>query len=208
MDDEQNKRFTWDKGVYEARSKERLSKSLAEMKDNKFGRTGNLSAPANPRREWLKARDHDLAIEERAGRTQVANMGLPAAQQAGFYCKVCDCVVKDSANYLDHVNGKKHQRKLGMSMRVERVSVDRVRQKFEDLKRKREEESTAKSGDFEAKLQEKHDEFERQEKERKELKKQRRKEKEQLQQDLASGDLGADSAALRALGLPTNFNGR
>lgn len=52
-------------------------------------------------------------------------------------------------------------------MRVERVSVDRVRQKFEDLKRKREEESTAKSGDFEAKLQEKHDEFERQEKERK-----------------------------------------
>ncbi len=45
--------------------------------------TGQLAAPANPTREWLKARDYTLNLEERAGRTQVANMGLPAAQQAG-----------------------------------------------------------------------------------------------------------------------------
>jgi U4/U6.U5 tri-snRNP component SNU23 len=35
-------------------------------------------------------------------------------------------MVKDSANFLDHINGKKHQRALGMSMRVERATLDQV----------------------------------------------------------------------------------
>ncbi|THG10320.1 hypothetical protein TEA_000126 [Camellia sinensis var. sinensis] len=39
---------------------------------------------------------------------------------------VWECVVKDSANYLDHINGKKHQRALGMSMRVEQASLEQV----------------------------------------------------------------------------------
>eukprot|EP00668_Euglena_longa_P029337 GGOE01036683.1.p1 GENE.GGOE01036683.1~~GGOE01036683.1.p1 ORF type:complete len:209 (+),score=70.65 GGOE01036683.1:79-705(+) len=208
MNDEANKRFSWDKAEYEVKAKERLAKTLEELKSNKFGRTGRLPPPANPKRDWLKGRDYDLNIEDKAGRTQVANMGLPAAQQAGFYCKTCDCVVKDSQNYLDHINGKKHQRNLGMSMRVERVTVDQVRRKFADLKRRREEEAAAKAGDFEAKLQEKHDEFERQERERRELKKQRRKEKERLDQAVASGEFDPDSAALQAMGLPTGFGGR
>ena len=46
--------------------------------------------------------------------------------QAGYYCSVCDCILRDSASYLDHINGKYHNRALGMSMRVERSTADQV----------------------------------------------------------------------------------
>ncbi|KAL4582585.1 hypothetical protein LXL04_007139 [Taraxacum kok-saghyz] len=38
---------------------------------------------------------------------------------------------------MDHINGKKHQRALGMSMRVERASLEQVQQRFENLKKRK-----------------------------------------------------------------------
>lgn len=40
MNDDANKRFTWDKAEYEVKAKERLTKTLEDLKANKFGRTG------------------------------------------------------------------------------------------------------------------------------------------------------------------------
>ena len=40
---------------------------------------------------------------------------------------MCTCLLKDSQTYLDHINGRKHQKKLGMTMKVGRVGVDDVR---------------------------------------------------------------------------------
>ena len=55
----------------------------------------------------------------------------PSGQMAGATCKVCDCALRDSANYLDHINGKKHNRMLGMSMRAERSTLGEVRARLE-----------------------------------------------------------------------------
>jgi uncharacterized C2H2 Zn-finger protein len=61
------------------------------------------------------------------------------AVQAGYYCGVCDCILRDSASYLDHINGKYHNRALGMTMRVEKKGVSAVQQRLE-MHRKRKEE--------------------------------------------------------------------
>lgn len=57
----------------------------------------------------------------------VLQLGSHMCVQAGYYCSVCDCILRDSASYLDHINGKYHNRALGMSMRVERSTADDVR---------------------------------------------------------------------------------
>lgn len=50
----------------------------------------------------------------------------PMRLQAGYYCSVCDCILRDSQSYLDHLNGKWHNRALGMSMRVEKSTAEQV----------------------------------------------------------------------------------
>eukprot|EP00455_Lapot_gusevi_P045253 TRINITY_DN5761_c0_g1_i1.p1 TRINITY_DN5761_c0_g1~~TRINITY_DN5761_c0_g1_i1.p1 ORF type:complete len:238 (-),score=74.44 TRINITY_DN5761_c0_g1_i1:47-760(-) len=101
-------------------------------------------------RAALKRRDYELELESRVGKYTVISNNTPLSQRGGYFCDVCDCLLKDSNTYLDHINGKKHQRALGMSMRAERSSLSQVKDKIEEIKRKREETKT--SDDVESRL--------------------------------------------------------
>ncbi|KAK2093618.1 zinc finger, matrin-type 2 [Saguinus oedipus] len=108
-------RRKWDKDEYEKLAEKRLK----EDREKKVGK------PVQPvKRELLRHRDYKTT---------------PQSEMGGCYCNVCDCVVKDSINFLDHINGKKHQRNLGISMLVERSTLDRVKKRFEVNKKKMEE---------------------------------------------------------------------
>merc|ERR1712093_347568 len=48
---------------------------------------------------------------------------------------VCECLLKDSLTWVDHINGRKHNRALGMTMQVPVKSTDDVKARIAALKR-------------------------------------------------------------------------
>lgn len=145
-----------------------------EQKEEEKSKSKSKGPPVQ--RKPLKHRDYEVDLESRLGKTQVVTPIAPLSQQAGYFCSVCECVVKDSANYLDHINGKKHQRALGMSMRVERSSLEQVQQRFDNLK-KRKDPGTFTEQDLDDRILKQQQEEEERKRQRRERKKEKKKEK-------------------------------
>ncbi|XP_031698406.1 zinc finger matrin-type protein 2-like, partial [Anarrhichthys ocellatus] len=123
-------RRKWDKDEYENLAQKRLS----EERDRER-RDGKIAPPV--KRDLLRHRDYKVDLESKLGKTIVITKTTPQAEMGGYqtpasssssssppqdeprsdwllvffsfsyYCNVCDCVVKDSINFLDHINGKK-----------------------------------------------------------------------------------------------------
>ncbi len=142
-----NFRRTWDKEEYEKLAKERL-----ENDEDSDDADRDRSIPV--KRDLLQARQYGVDLSSKLGKNIIITKTTPLSEQGGYYCNVCDCVVKDSINFLDHINGRKHQRNLGMSMRVERSSLDQVKNRFEMNKRKKEEEKKKTEYNFESRIKE------------------------------------------------------
>ncbi|KDD76339.1 hypothetical protein H632_c262p1 [Helicosporidium sp. ATCC 50920] len=141
-------RKSWDKATYESIAKER------EAKDAKNDESG-LDARKRKRQERdplhqgliveranLRARDYQIDLASNLHKSQMVSVTGGLSQQGGYYCKVCDCVLKDSMSYLDHINGKYHNRALGMSMRVEQSTADQVRKAIAEAKKQKQKPET------------------------------------------------------------------
>ena len=72
-----------------------------------------------------------LSLTAPLGKSVVVTATTPLAGRGGYYCDVCLCLLKDSSTYLTHINGRKHSKKLGMTMKVERVGLDEVKDKLQ-----------------------------------------------------------------------------
>lgn len=154
-----NVRRTWDKQAYEEKARERAEAEaeaqdgpltdapgaaakdgVKRMREEFVAAEPGAAGPEGSARAFVRAREGDSLLanlENKAGTTQIVTAAaLEAGVGAGYWCEVCSCLLKDSSAYLNHVNGKKHQRALGFSMRVERVGADVVKSKLEALKLK------------------------------------------------------------------------
>lgn len=136
-------RRTWDKAEFADKAKDREDKEKKdedeayEAKKRKRLERDPLHQGLIVARANLKARDYQIDLASKLHKTQVVSVTMPLSQQAGYYCNVCDCILRDSQSYLDHINGKWHNRALGMSMRVEKSTAEQVRNRLEEVKKQK-----------------------------------------------------------------------
>ncbi|GMF10899.1 unnamed protein product [Phytophthora lilii] len=64
------------------------------------------AGPAGSARAFLKARTSKMSLENSVGTVKVVKTD-DVSKAGGYYCEVCECGLKDSVAYLDHINGKK-----------------------------------------------------------------------------------------------------
>lgn len=172
-------RRKWDRKEYERLAQERLLDNVKGSAEDEEPIT----------KELLKQREYKVDLDSKLGKSMVINKSTPSSQSGGYYCNVCDCVVKDSINFLDHINGKKHQRNLGMSMKVERSSLDQVKERFKINKKKTEEKK--KDYELESRVKEAKEEEERY----REYKREKRKERKRKIEEVDDTDAGPSELA-------------
>ena len=79
-----------------------IASSKEEFQAAKEGAAG----PAGSARAFLKARTAKISLENSVGTVKVIKSD-ELSKNGGYYCEVCECSLKDSVAYLDHINGKK-----------------------------------------------------------------------------------------------------
>ncbi|CDO69302.1 hypothetical protein BN946_scf184976.g21 [Trametes cinnabarina] len=154
-------RKKWDKEEYAEKARQRDEEEKQRMRENeelqkkgkkpRKGRKEDLPKPT----ELMKRREGSLDLDKNLGKVMVVqNAGTRGPGVPGFYCEVCNRTYKDSAGYLDHINGRAHLRALGQTTRIERSTLEQVRARIAYLREKTREASSAKSFDFEKRLAE------------------------------------------------------
>ncbi|KAI8472664.1 MAG: hypothetical protein J3K34DRAFT_453742 [Monoraphidium minutum] len=144
-------RRVWDKEEFREKADKReaeaaeAEETALDIKKRKRLERDPLHQGLIVERSTLKMREYQLDLTSRIGKAQVIGLNTPLSQQAGYYCSVCDCVLRDSQSYLDHINGKYHNRALGMSMQVEKSTVEQVKNR---LKMHKEAASTSNPEDY------------------------------------------------------------
>lgn len=212
---DQTARRTWDKEVWAKKEEEReLAERDAEAEEELRRKNRQVVARKNLQLTGNRAEGR-LDLAAHVGKTMVVEGADGAKSKQGvWYCPDCDVLLHDSGAYLDHINGKKHQRVLGMNMRVERSTLPQVQAKLVPGRRlQRPKEKSGRSREdadreFEERIQEQLDKEQVAAEARREKRKAKRQEAAAAKQAEAEEGIDAETRAMaEAMGLPMSFGG-
>lgn len=153
-------------------SEDTCDDSRAKLKEEFQPAEVGAQGPMFSQRAFLKARREKVDLESKIGTTEIIhpdavatsaissnNLGnhitegvKKAVNGVGWHCEVCDCFLRDSLTYLDHINGRKHQRALGYSMRIAKSTKHEVVSKLERLANEQKESHEKCNNNEESKL--------------------------------------------------------
>lgn len=148
-------RKTWDREEYAARAEQRDQKTKEEgkaryeaaLEGKKYHRRASTPEDAKD----TEARKARLNVADQVGKTMLVPAGAGQGKRgkgAGFYCDACDLTFKDNLQFVEHLNSKQHLVATGESGEVRRAGLEEVRERFEWLKRKRDEEKKREAVDL------------------------------------------------------------
>ncbi|KAA6397657.1 MAG: putative Zinc finger matrin-type protein [Streblomastix strix] len=98
-----------------------------------LGKKKRNRSPVEKGTAFLRLREEKVDLTSGLGRTIMVTTSTDKRNSGGYFCEVCQCTLKDSVAWLDHINGERHQAKQGMSMKVEAASLDSVKAKLAKL---------------------------------------------------------------------------
>ncbi|OII77890.1 hypothetical protein cand_038460 [Cryptosporidium andersoni] len=81
----------------------------------------------------LKIREESLDLDRDIGKVHIITNITRKQESVGFWCKVCEYSSHDSHSWVAHLNSEKHNRMLGMTMIVEKKSLESVKSKLNNL---------------------------------------------------------------------------
>lgn len=98
-------RRTWDKEYYAQKAREMggLMYEGTQSDEDVARKKSYVPAASGP----LQARKKVAGLSEHAGKSTMLSSVKPISRQGGFFCEVCNCILKDSSAYLDHINSPK-----------------------------------------------------------------------------------------------------
>lgn len=94
----------------------------------------HVVVPASERAA-LTAREDFYDYDSRVGKVTAVND--KDRSSGGFYCALCDVLSRDSLSFTNHLNGRKHLRKAGISEYTKRSTLDEVLAVLEFGRRKK-----------------------------------------------------------------------
>ncbi|KAK3056673.1 U4/U6.U5 snRNP associated protein [Extremus antarcticus] len=176
-------RKTWDRDEYAAKAASRSAKEREEGKARHEAKLAGKKyirrASTPPDARDTEARKVRLNVADQIGKTSLVPATATQGKKgkgAGFYCDACDLTYKDNLQFVEHLNSKQHLVNTGESGEVRRSTLGEVEERFEWLKRKREEEKARETVDLGARIEvaREVEEREREEKRRKRNEKRRK----------------------------------